>query len=455
MAGREVSMKDWAGVILAAGQGQRMKSSVPKVLHPVGGKPMIAYAVEALRQSGIDDVTLVVSPSGAQGLRGLLGDTVRYVEQPEPLGTGHALLQCATALEGKAQRVIVMGGDSPLIRAETLQALVSKHIQSSAAITLLTTTGALQPDMGRIRRDARGRVTGIVEASDAAMNEEAMEVNVGVYCFDASWLWPNLSRLKKSPRGEYYLTDLISMAVKEKKTVESMVSKDPNEGMGVNDRVQLAQAEAALRRRICEKWMRQGVTITDPAATYIDAEAVIGQDTVILPNTIIQGAARIGRDCTIGPNSFVRASTIGDRCRVTASFIEESTLEPDVDVGPFSHLRQRTHIESQVHIGNFAEVKESRLKRGVKMGHFGYVGDASVGANTNLGAGLVTCNYDGVDKHRTEIGDNAFIGSDTMLVAPVKVGDGASTGAGSVVTKDVPKNRLAVGVPARILEKSS
>jgi bifunctional UDP-N-acetylglucosamine pyrophosphorylase/glucosamine-1-phosphate N-acetyltransferase len=447
-------MKDWAGVVLAAGQGQRMKSSVPKVLHPVCGKPMIAYAVDALRGAGIDDVTLVVSASRAQSLSGLLGGSLRFVEQPRPLGTGQALLQCAPALRDAARHVVVMNSDSPLLRHETMRGLVSHHRQSGAAVTLLTSTGALQPDMGRVMRDAQGRVTGIVEASDINGHHDAREVNVGVYCFDAGWLWPNLSRLKKSPRGEYYLTDLISMAVKEGKTVESMVSKDPNEGMGVNDRVQLAQAEATLRRRICERWMREGVTIQDPATTYIDADAVIGQDTLILPNTIIQGATRIGKNCAIGPGSFIRASSIGDRCRVTASFIEESTLEPDVDVGPFSHLRQRTHVESHAHIGNFAEVKESRLKQGVKMGHFGYVGDASVGANTNLGAGLVTCNFDGVDKHRTEIGDNAFIGSDTMLVAPVKVGDGASTGAGSVVTKDVPNNRLAVGVPARILEKS-
>jgi bifunctional UDP-N-acetylglucosamine pyrophosphorylase/glucosamine-1-phosphate N-acetyltransferase len=431
-----------------------MKSSVLKVLHRVCGKPMIAYVIDALRGSGVQDVTLVVSPDRAQGLRDLLGATVRYVEQPRPLGTGHALLQCRDALENKAANIVVMGGDSPLVRPDTIQALAARHRQSGAAITLLTSTGALQPDMGRIQRDAGGRVKGVVEASDAAALDRAVEVNVGVYCFDAQWLWPNLSKVEKSPRGEYYLTDLISMAAKEGKTVESIVSKDNNEGMGVNDRVQLAQAEAALRRRICERWMREGVTIMDPATTYIDAEAVIGQDTIILPNTIIQGAARIGRDCAIGPNSFIRASTIGDGCRVTASFIEESTLEPDVDVGPFSHLRQHTHVESHVHIGNFAEVKESRLKQGVKMGHFGYVGDASVGANTNLGAGLVTCNYDGVDKHRTEIGQNAFIGSDTMLVAPVKVGDGAATGAGSVVTKDVPNNRLAVGVPARILDKS-
>lgn len=446
-------MKDWVGLVMAAGEGLRMRSQVPKVLHPVCGRPMVAYSVEALRKAGLEKVIVVVSPQRSEGIRELLGDSVIYVEQPETLGTGHALLQCAPILENVISHLVVMGGDSPLVHYTTIQALISQHQETQGPLTLLTSTGCLQEDMGKVQRDPSGKVVGIIEAAEDTRGD-INEVNAGVYSFQSSWLWPNLKEIKPSPGGETYLTSLVSLASDQGHRLGALVLRDPYEAMGVNDRIQLAQAEAILRQRIRERWMLEGVTIVDPISTFIDAEVVLGRDTIVHPNTTLEGSTRIGKDCVLGPGALVKSSLVGDRCKILASVVEESVLERDVDVGPYSHLRQGAYLETQVHIGNFAEVKESRLGRGVRMGHFGYVGDASVGANANLGAGLVTCNFDGRNKHRTEIGKDALIGSDTMLVAPVKVGQGASTGAGAVVTKDVPPYRLAVGVPAKIRDKS-
>ena len=447
-------MKDWVGVVLAAGEGLRMRSQTPKVLHQVCGKPMVLYSMEALRKAGIEDVVLVVAPTRSQEIRQLLGDTVTYVMQDKPLGTGHALLQCAGVLEGAASHIAVMGSDSPLIHFSTMKNLTSLHLEQKSPITLLASTGCLQEDAGRVKRDASGAILDVIEASDDGSGDNIEEVNAGAYCLDSAWLWSNLRALKASRKGEFYLTSLVAMAASRGRTVGSLVLNDPYEAMGVNDRVHLSQAEAILRQRIRERWMREGVTMMDPPSTFIDADSTLGQDTVIYPNTSILGSTRIGHQCSLGPGTLVRDSLIGDNCSILSSVVEESILEREIDVGPFSHLRRGTYLEAQVHIGNFAEVKESRLGRGVRMGHFGYVGDASVGANANLGAGLVTCNFDGVNKNRTEIGEGAFIGSDTMLVAPVKVGEGAATGAGSVVNRDVPPYRLAVGIPARIKERS-
>ncbi len=447
-------MKDWVGVVLAAGEGMRMRSRTPKVLHQVCGKPMVTYSVEALRRAGIHDILLVVAPTRADGIRGLFGDTVQYVEQDEPLGTGHALLQCAELLEEEASHVLVMIGDAPLVHSSTIKSLTTLHLEQGSQMTLLTSTGSIQEDIGRVKRDSSGGISAVIEASDDGSGGTISEGNAGVYCFKGPWLWRNLRALKAGPTGELYLTSLVAIASSNKDKVDALVIDDPYEAMGVNDRVQLAQAESILRQRIRDRWMWEGVTIVDPLSTFIDSGVTLGQDTVIYPNTSLQGSTRIGRDCVLGPGTLIRDSLIGDRCKVLLSVVEESVMERDVDVGPFSHLRHGSYAEPQVHIGNFAEIKESRLAKGVKMGHFGYVGDASVGANANLGAGLVTCNFDGTNKHHTEIGEGALIGSDTMLVAPVKVGAGAVTGAGAVVTKDVPPYRLAVGVPATIKERS-
>ncbi len=444
----------WAGVVMAAGQGVRMNSRLPKVLHKLCGKELVRYPVELLQSLGIGRIVVVVSPHNAQAVRELLGEQVEYAVQPAALGTGDALGRAVELLRGQADHLLVQGGDTPLVRRETLQRLMSHHLEQKSKMTLLSATGVASQDLGRVQRDRQGRVVKIVEAKDWQGTADApSEVNAGIYCFAASWLWESLERVIPSVSGERYLTSLVSLGAAAKAGVQAVVTGDPSEALGINNRVQLAQLEAIARQRIRERWMLAGVTITDPATVYIDADVTIGQDTVILPNTMLLGKTRIGQECQVGPGSVVRDTTVGHRCRVIASHLEEATLEDEVDIGPYSHLRPGAYLETHVHIGNFVEVKNSRLAAGAVSGHFSYLGDATIGAEVNIGAGTVTCNYDGQDKLQTIIGAGAFIGCDTMLVAPVTVGEGAVTGAGAVVTKDVPPGKLAVGVPARLREK--
>ncbi len=448
----------WAGVVMAAGQGVRMKSRTLKVLHKLCGKELVRYPVELLQSLGIGRIVVVVSPHNAQAVRELLGDQVEYAVQPAVLGTGDALGRAAGLLRGQADHLLVQGGDAPLVRLDTLERLMVHHLKQGSQMTLLSAAGVAAPDLGRVLRDAKRRVVDIVEAKDwlrrGLPSAAEAEVNAGVYCFAAPWLWESLERVEPSTSGERYLTSLVSLGAASGSRVEGVVTDDPSEALGVNNRVQLAQLEAIARQRIREHWMLNGVTISDPASVYIDADVTIGQDTVILPNTILQGKTRIGEECQVGPGAVVRDTTVGHRCRITTSHLEEATLEDEVDIGPFSHLRPGAYLESHVHIGNYVEVKNSRLAAGTVSGHFSYLGDATIGAGVNIGAGTITCNYDGVNKLETVIGAGAFIGCDTMLVAPVTVGEGAITGAGAVVTKDVPAGKLAVGVPARVREKS-
>ncbi len=447
-------METWAGVVLAAGMGTRMKSSIPKILHRVCGQELVVYAVEALKQAGIGRVVVVVSSSGEEGVRHLLGESVEYVLQARALGTGEALLQAAAPLKGRAEHIVVLGADSPLIRPTTVEKLCSHHRSHDPRMTLLSASSPYHGGMAVIVRDETGMVERVEEAFDGSRweGDTARELNAGAYCFNGPWLWDNLPLIESSLVGELYVTSLAAMANSQGARVEAFICEDPQEILGINDRIQLAQAEGAMRQRIRERWMLEGVTLVDPASIYIDAPVELGQDTVIQPNTSLLGRSRIGRQCALGPGTVIQDSVIGDGCKVVASYLEEAVLEGSVDVGPFSHLRPGAYLESGVHVGNFAEIKNSRLGRGVAMGHFGYVGDASIGAKANLGAGMVTCNFDGVTKHRTEVGEGALVGSDTMFVAPVKVGAGAITGAGAVITKDVPPHRLAVGVPATIKE---
>ncbi len=446
------AMEGWAGVVLAAGVGTRMKSRTPKVLHPVCGKPMLAYPVEALRRAGLRRILVVVSPQTEEGARALLGTSVDYVRQDLPLGTGHALLQTRSSIGGVGD-LLVLNGDLPLIRPDTLLRLMESHRRAGATVTLLTSTSCPPEGMGRVIRDASGRVVSIVEEAEAtASQRDNPEVNGGAYCLRASWAWPTLGTLQPRAKGEVYLTDLVAQAASQGQVVEACAT-DGWEVQGVNDRLQLARVEGVMRARIRERWMLEGVTMLDPASTFIDADVHIGQDTVIYPNTILLGRTQVGEACHIGPSSVVRDSTVGNGCRVTASFLEEATLEDGSDVGPFSHLRPGAWLGPGVHVGNFAEVKNSRLGRGTLMGHFSYVGDALIGERVNIGAGTITCNFDGVRKNQTVVEDGAFIGSDTMLVAPVTVGAGAATGAGAVVTRDIPPRALAVGVPARVVRQ--
>jgi bifunctional UDP-N-acetylglucosamine pyrophosphorylase/glucosamine-1-phosphate N-acetyltransferase len=440
-----------AAVILAAGQGTRIKSDLPKVLHTIAGKPMVMHAIDAARGVSIDKPVLVVGV-GADQVQATLGDQVAYVVQQEQLGTGHAVLQARDELVGQSDLVVVTYADMPLLRSETLQNLVERHRQTAPAFTMLTVIQEDPRGFGRVLRGASGEVKAVVEEADATPEQLAIrELNAGVYCFDAEWLWMHLDRIPLSAKGEYYLTDLVGIAVSEKSRVEALTVDDPMELLGVNTRVHLAEAAAAFRQRINVHWMLAGVTFVDPANTYIEADVTLGRDSVIYPNTYLEGKTSVGAGCQIGPNTIIRDSTLGDRCIVLASVIEGGTLENDVDIGPFARLRPGAHLAAGVHMGNFGEVKNSYLGPGTKMGHFSYLGDTITGADVNIGAGTITCNYDGERKHRTQIDEGAFIGSDTMLVAPVRVGKGAITGAGSVVTRDIPAGSLAFGVPARVI----
>jgi len=448
---------DWTAIILAAGLGKRMRSKKAKALHTIAGRPMLLHVLAAVREAFASHDTnashVAVVGHGAEQVEAALDGSVRCVRQAEQLGTGNAVAQ-AESVAKASLHVLVLNADLPLISPDTIAGLITRHLEENADLTFLTAVVADARGQGRIRRDAAGRVTGIVEEAEADSAALAgSEVNVGIYCFRGEWLWPRLSRIERSAAGEYYVTDLVGIAVNDGTTLVAVPVDDAVEALGINDRTQLAQAEAVMRERICRRHMLAGVTIVDPATTYIDADVTIGMDTTLHPSTSLLGRTSIGEDCEIGPDCRIADSTLGDRCRVVSSAVEDSTLEDGVSVGPYSHLRGGAHICSGAHIGNYAEVKNSRIGRNTKMGHFSYVGDAQVGDDVNIGAGTITCNFDGARKHRTVIGDGAFIGSDTMLIAPVEVGAGARTGAGSVINHDVPPNALAVGVPARIRRK--
>ena len=429
-----------------------MNSRIPKALHEVCGKPMVAIVSETVRAAGYDPIIAVVPHAGSPIVE-TLGESFKYAFQSEPLGTGDALLRAREAV-GEHDNVLVINADVPLIQVSTLANLGTAHIRSEAVVTMLTAVVDEPAGLGRVVRDSEGQVTSVVEHSEA--DEETLrirEINAGVYCFRSAWLWDSLPRVQVSTSGEVYLTDLVGMAASSRYGATTLGLSDPKEARGVNDRVELSSAESIVRERIREKWMRSGVSMQDPQSVYIDWDVEIGADTIVRPNTHIRGATLVGAECEIGPNSIVEHSTIGDRVKVIASVIDEATLESNVDIGPFSHIRPGTYIESDVHIGNFAEVKNSRLGRGTKSGHFSYIGDAQVGSNVNIGAGAVTCNFDGQDKHGTVIGDDVFIGSDTMMVAPITIGDRSYTSAGSVVNKSVPPDSGAIGAPARIRKK--
>jgi bifunctional UDP-N-acetylglucosamine pyrophosphorylase/glucosamine-1-phosphate N-acetyltransferase len=348
----------------------------------------------------------------------------------------------------------VTTADMALITAETYQKLIQAQSTHSGPVTLLSAIADATSDFGRVLRGPDGSVQAVVEVALATPEQLAItEVNTSVYCFQAEWLWEALRRIPLSPKGEYYLTDVVGLATSQGLSAQAMIVEDPEEAIGINTRVHLAQAEGALRQRINRGWMLAGVTLVDPATTYIEPDVQIAADTTIWPNTFLQGHTEIGEDCTIGPNAILRDTRVGKRCKVLASVLEKAVLEDDVDVGPFGHLRKGAHLADGVHMGNFGEIKDSYLGPGTKMGHFSYVGNATIGPAVNIGAGTITCNFDGERKHPTEIGAGAFIGSDTMLVAPIKVGEGAHTGAGAVVTKDVPPDTLAVGMPARSIRR--
>ncbi|MCA1616997.1 MAG: bifunctional UDP-N-acetylglucosamine diphosphorylase/glucosamine-1-phosphate N-acetyltransferase GlmU, partial [Acidobacteria bacterium] len=393
-------------VILAAGAGTRMKSKLPKVLHPIAGHPMIDYAIRTATDVTGAKPFVVVGHEG-EIVQEAIGDSARFVSQHEQLGTGHAVRVAREAM-GDADVVLVLYGDTPFVKPETLRSLLDTHISTHAKVSPLTVISDDSMGFGRITRDAHGNITGIVEEAVATPEQlRIQELNCGIYCFDAQWLWANLPSLPLRPKGEYYLTDTVELAVKQGAKLSSITIDNIHEVIGINDRVLLARADKAVRDAIRERWMRAGVTLTHPETVYIDADVEFARDVTIHANTHLQGRCIISEDAVIGPNSIVRDSRIGARCVVLASVVEEAVMEDDSNIGPFSHLRAGAHIGPFTHLGNYAEVKNSTLGEHVLMGHFSYVGDATVGDHVNIGAGTITCNYDGVRKNHTEIADHA------------------------------------------------
>ena len=451
-----VSSRRWVAIIMAAGQGTRMRSALPKVAHPLAGRPLVRHVIEVARAAGVADCVVVVgSGSEAAAVREAAGGGVRFAVQPQPLGTGHAV-ECAREAAGDADFVLIMNGDVPLVLPATLRRLMAAVERAGDGPGLALLTASVPVEAYGYVELTGDRVTRIVETKDAGEVDRtaSRQINSGQYAARAAWLWSHLPKIAPAPNGERYLTHLASMAHDEGNAAVAVEATDPVEVRGINDRIQLAEAEAAMRARIRRRHMLAGVTIVDPLSTFIDVAVTIAADTTIEPNTHLQGGTSIGAHCTIGPGTLIRDSSIGDSCEIRFSVVEESTVETRVDIGPYSHLRPGSHLCDGVHIGNYAEVKASRLGRNTRMGHFSYIGDATVGDDVNIGAGTITANYDGANKHHTTIGDGAFIGSDTMLVAPVSIGRGAGTSAGSVVTRDVPDGMMAIGSPARIRAKT-
>lgn len=439
-------------IILAAGQGTRMISTLPKVLHRLNGKPLVQYSVDLARSVDSNQVVVVIG-NGAEKVRDALGAQVTFAVQEQRLGTAHAVLAAENEVGGKEGLTLVISADMPLLTRATLTQLVATQQASNTPFSLLTVKSRNPRGFGRIVRDTEGKLRGIIEEAQATPEQlQIDELNVGAYCFDNTWLWDALKKIKVSPKGEFYLTDVVEIAVSEGRQVGSVLVEDEEESMGINNRVHLAEAERILRMRINREYMLAGVTMIDPAQVYIEEGVKIGSDTVLRPNTYLTGSTKIGQGCDIGPDTIISDSEIGADCKLLASVIEGAVVEDGVGMGPFCHLRKGAHLGKGVHMGNFGEVKDSFLAAGVKMGHFSYIGNATIGENVNIGAGTITCNFDGEHKHPTEIGADAFIGSDTMLVAPLKIGKGAKTGAGSVVTHDVAENEVVVGVPAKPLK---
>ena len=438
-------MNNKFAVVLATGQGTRMNSKLYKVLHPVCGKPMVQHIVDRLKALDVNEVVVVVG-HGAQQVKEQLGTTVHYAFQEQQLGTAHAVLMSSDQLKDKEGTTIVVTGDTPLIKEETLHNLMQHHLQTNSSATVLTTELDNPTGYGRIIRNAEGFVERIVEHKDATEEERSIkEISTGIFCFDNKKLFEALAQVRNdNVQGEYYLPDVIEILKKSNDTISAYLTADAEDGMGVNDRVQLSQAEQIMRKRINENHMRNGVTIVDPASTYIDADVVIGRDTVIEPGTTLRGKTEIGEDCTIGPSADLTNTTVQDLVAIRYAVITDSIIRRDASVGPYAYIRPGSDVGEKAKVGDFVELKNTRLGNGSKVSHLSYLGDAEIGSNVNVGCGTITVNYDGVSKHKTIVGNDSFIGCNSNLVAPVEIGQGAYVAAGSTITKDVPDQALAI-----------
>ncbi|GIP45819.1 bifunctional protein GlmU [Paenibacillus sp. J45TS6] len=432
-------------IILAAGQGKRMKSKLYKVLHPVCGKPMVGHVLDTVGQAGVTR-NIVVVGHGAEAVKSYLGSAADYVLQEQQLGTGHAVKMAKDMLGKEEGTTIVICGDTPLVTKETLEGLMELHESRGAAATVLTAHMDNPAGYGRVIRSNEGSVTKIVEQKDCSPEEDAVqEINTGTYCFDNAKLFAALDKVtNNNAQQEYYLTDVIGIFREAGETIEAYMTNDAAESIGVNDRVALSEAEGFMRQRLVRKHMLNGVTIIDPSSTYIGADVTIGSDTVLYPGTMLKGNTVIGEGSVIGPNTDIEDSTIGDNVTVKHSVLSKAEVGNGSSVGPFAYLRPASKLGEDVKIGDFVEIKNATIDNGSKVSHLSYIGDATVGKNVNIGCGAITVNYDGYNKSVTEIEDDAFVGSNVNLIAPVKVGKGAYVVAGSTITHSVSDNDLAI-----------
>ena len=436
-------MPNLVAVIMAAGKGTRMKSKLPKVMHTLAGKPLIEHVLDAVDQVGTERPFVIVG-HGRELIQASLEERARCVVQTEQLGTGHAVMQVLPFLEGD-QTVLVLSGDQPLLKPKTLLQLIKLHEAEGVSATVLTAFMDQPFGYGRIVKDGKNLIK-IVEEKDATLEErEIREINTGTYCFKGSALKEALTKITPlNAQGEYYLTEVFDVLLKHGERMLTCCTTDPHEALGINTRVQLAEAEKVFRERLVEHWMLEGVTIVDPALTFIGPEVKLSKDITIFPNTRLTGKTWVEEDVVIGPQTSLENCKVGRGSEVIYTVAKDTVIGEECKIGPFAYLRPGTQLEANVKVGDFVEIKNSRIENGAKVPHLSYIGDAHIGKSVNIGAGTITCNYDGLKKYPTKIGDNAFIGSNTNLVAPLEVGEHAVTGAGSTITKDVPAKALAV-----------